>query len=132
MPFQVVRLASFQHAPSVPPFLTLPKHTKVDGDDSIMPNLEDRKVNEIAVGGGGVAVAVTRFPTEQKRPVGPLIVVGVRDGVLWLIDRYSASLHSEFTLLHFSKLYILTGKSNNMVLQLRTVSAQLFRVLSTY
>jgi hypothetical protein len=31
--------------------------------------------------------AVTRFPTEQKRPVGPLVVVGVRDGVLWLIDR---------------------------------------------
>ncbi|KAF3434952.1 hypothetical protein FNV43_RR22039 [Rhamnella rubrinervis] len=56
---QVVRLASFQHAPSVPPFLTLPKHA-----------------------------GVTRFPTEQKRPVGPLVVVGVRDGVLWLIDRY--------------------------------------------
>jgi hypothetical protein len=87
-PFQVVRLASFQHAPSVPPFLTLPKQSKVDGDDSAMPKeMEDRKVNEIAVGGGGVSVAVTRFPTEQKRPVGPLVVVGVRDGVLWLIDR---------------------------------------------
>lgn len=49
---------------------------------------EERKVNEVAVGGGGVSVAVTRFPTEQKRPVGPLVVVGVRDGVLWLIDRY--------------------------------------------
>ncbi|GLT49011.1 hypothetical protein SLA2020_225970 [Shorea laevis] len=86
---QVVRLASFQHAPSVPPFLTLPKQSKVDGDDSAMPKeMEDRKVNEIAVGGGGVSVAVTRFPTEQKRPVGPLVVVGVRDGVLWLIDRY--------------------------------------------
>lgn len=84
---QVVRLASFQHAPSVPPFLTLPKQTKVDGDDSAMP-IEEKKVNEIAVGGGGVSVAVTRFPTEQKRPVGPLVVVGVRDGVLWLIDRY--------------------------------------------
>lgn len=87
-PFQVVRLASFQHAPSVPPYLTLPKQSKVDGDDSGIPKeIEDRKVNEIAVGGGGVSVAVTRFPTEQKRPVGPLVVVGVRDGVLWLIDR---------------------------------------------
>ncbi|MBA0880401.1 hypothetical protein Goshw_025958 [Gossypium schwendimanii] len=86
---QVVRLASFQHAPSVPPFLSLPKQYKVDGDDTTMlKDMEERKVNEIAVGGGGVSVAVTRFPTEQKRPVGPLIVVGVRDGVLWLIDRY--------------------------------------------
>ncbi|XP_057971360.1 uncharacterized protein LOC131160062 [Malania oleifera] len=86
---QVVRLASFQHAPSVPPFLTLPKQSKVDGDDSaIMKEFEERKVNEVAVGGGGVSVAVTRFPSEQKRPVGPLVVVGVRDGVLWLIDRY--------------------------------------------
>lgn len=53
----------------------------------MLKDMEERRVNEIAVGGGGVAVAVTRFPTEQKRPVGPLIVVGVRDGVLWLIDR---------------------------------------------
>ncbi|GMJ01538.1 Transducin/WD40-2 Protien [Hibiscus trionum] len=80
---QVVRLASFQHAPSVPPFLSSPKQFKFDGD-----RMEEKKVNEIAVGGGGVTVAVTRFPTEQKRPVGPVIVVGVRDGVLWLIDRY--------------------------------------------
>lgn len=80
-----MRLASFQHAPSVPPFLTLSKHSRVDGDDSGMT--EERKVNEVAVGGGGVSVAVTRFPTEQKRPVGPLVVVGVKDGVLWLIDR---------------------------------------------
>ncbi|CAI0628283.1 unnamed protein product [Linum tenue] len=87
--FQVVRLASFQHAPSVPPFLTLPKQTRVDGDDPTMPKeLEDKKYNEVAVGGGGVSVAVTRFPTEQKRPVGPLVVIGVRDGVLWLVDRY--------------------------------------------
>ncbi|KAJ4981662.1 hypothetical protein NE237_032499 [Protea cynaroides] len=86
---QVVRLASFQHAPSVPPFLMLPKQSKVDGEDSGMPkDTEERRVNEIAVGGGGVSVAVTRFPAEQKRPVGPLVVVGVRDGVLWLIDRY--------------------------------------------
>ncbi|KAK9154676.1 hypothetical protein Sjap_002156 [Stephania japonica] len=86
---QVVRLASFQHAPSIPPFLTMPKQSKVDTDDSILSKeLEEKKANEIAVGGGGVAVAVTRFPAEQKRPVGPLVVVGVRDGVLWLIDRY--------------------------------------------
>ena len=80
---KVVRLASFQHAPSVPPYLSLPKQSRIDGDDGGMPE----KATEIAVGGGGVAVAVTRFPTEQKRPIGPLAVVGVRDGVLWLIDR---------------------------------------------
>lgn len=86
---QVVRLASFQHAPSIPPFLMLPKQSKVEGDDStFLKDMEERRVSEIAVGGGGVSVAVTRFPTEQKRPVGPLVVVGVRDGVLWLIDRF--------------------------------------------
>ncbi|CAI9101437.1 OLC1v1038767C1 [Oldenlandia corymbosa var. corymbosa] len=85
---QVVRLASFQHAPSVPPFLSLPKQSKVENDDSSFMKELDGKVNEVAVGGGGVAVAVTRFPAEQKRPIGPLVVVGVRDGVLWLIDRY--------------------------------------------
>jgi hypothetical protein len=78
----VVRLASFQHAPSVPPFLSLPKQSRVDGDEA-----DERRASEVAVGGGGVSVAVTRFPTEQKRPVGPLVVVGVKDGVLWLIDR---------------------------------------------
>lgn len=83
---QVVRLASFQHAPSVPPFLTMPKQSRDIAED--LKDVEERKVNEVAVGGGGVAVAVTRFPAEQKRPIGPLVVVGVRDGVLWLIDRY--------------------------------------------
>ncbi|KAK6121251.1 hypothetical protein DH2020_045025 [Rehmannia glutinosa] len=53
--------------------------------------MEERKYNEVAVGGGGVAVAVTRFPAEQKRPVGPLVVAGVKDGVLWLIDRYMSA-----------------------------------------
>ncbi|OIT38024.1 PREDICTED: uncharacterized protein LOC109239998 [Nicotiana attenuata] len=86
---QVVRLASFQHAPSIPPFLSLPRQSKVDGDaSSVLKEMDARKANEVAVGGGGVAVAVTRFPAEQARPVGPLLIVGVRDGVLWLIDRY--------------------------------------------
>lgn len=78
-----MRLASFQNAPSVPPFLSLPRQSRGDGDD-----MDERRINEVAVGGGGVSVAVTRFPVEQKRPVGPLVVAGVRDGVLWLIDRY--------------------------------------------
>ncbi|XP_010454796.1 PREDICTED: uncharacterized protein LOC104736495 [Camelina sativa] len=81
---QVVRLASFQNAPSVPPFLSLPRQSRGDGDDI----MDERRTSEVAVGGGGVSVAVTRFPVEQKRPVGPLVVAGVRDGVLWLIDRY--------------------------------------------
>ncbi|MFS8014947.1 putative carboxylic ester hydrolase transcription factor WD40-like family [Helianthus anomalus] len=85
---QVVRLASFQHPPSIPPFLTLPKQTRSDADDALQKFAEGKRVDEIAVGGGGVAVAVTRFPSEQKRPIGPLVLVGVRDGVLWLIDRY--------------------------------------------
>ncbi|KAL4187528.1 hypothetical protein AMTRI_Chr09g19440 [Amborella trichopoda] len=85
---QVVRLASFQYAPSIPPFISMPKQSKMDMEDMVPREMEERKVNEIAVGGGGVSVAVTRFPPEQKRPVGPLVVVGVRDGVLWLIDRY--------------------------------------------
>ncbi|KMT07874.1 hypothetical protein BVRB_6g145710 [Beta vulgaris subsp. vulgaris] len=79
---RVVRLASFQDAPSVPPYLTLPKLSKIDGDDS---GMSDGKASEIAVGGGGVAVAVTRFPMEHKRPIGPLVVGGVKDGVIWLI-----------------------------------------------
>nr|GEV59174.1 transducin/WD40 repeat-like superfamily protein [Tanacetum cinerariifolium] len=84
---QVVRLASFQYPPSIPPFLTLPKQNRVDADE-LQKFADGKRVDEIAVGGGGVAVAVTRFPAEQKRPIGPLVVVGVRDGVLWLIDRY--------------------------------------------
>ena len=84
---QVVRLASFQHAPSIPPFI-VPKQSKLDGDDSVFQKeLDDRRYAEVAVAGGGVSVAVTRFPPEQKRPIGPLVVVGVRDGVLWLVDR---------------------------------------------
>ncbi|XP_031491252.1 uncharacterized protein LOC116258308 [Nymphaea colorata] len=86
---QVVRLASFQHAPSVPPFLSMPKQSKMDWEDSILSrDIEERRASEVAVGGGGVSVAVSRFPAEQKRPIGPLVIVGVREGVLWLIDRY--------------------------------------------
>ncbi|KAH6772612.1 Transducin/WD40 repeat-like superfamily protein [Perilla frutescens var. hirtella] len=85
---QVVRLASFQQTPSIPPFLTLPKQSKADNYTSTLREMEERKFNEVAVGGGGVAVTATRFPAEQKRPVGPLVVAGVRDGALWLIDRY--------------------------------------------
>ncbi|EOA19694.1 hypothetical protein CARUB_v10003471mg [Capsella rubella] len=81
---QVVRLASFQNAASVPPFISVPRQSRGDGDDIV----DERRTSEVAVGGGGVSVAVTRFPVEQKRPVGPLVVAGVRDGVLWLIDRY--------------------------------------------
>jgi hypothetical protein len=85
---QVVRLASFQYAPSIPPFI-VPKQSKLDGEDSVFQKeLDDRRYAEVAVAGGGVSVAVTRFPPEQKRPIGPLVVVGVRDGVLWLVDRY--------------------------------------------
>lgn len=86
---QVVRLASFQTAPSVPPFVSMPKISKTDGEaPSPLKDLESRVVNEPVVAGGGVSVAVSRLPPEQKRPVGPLVVVGVKDGVLWLVDRY--------------------------------------------
>lgn len=86
-------MASFQHPPSIPPFLSLPKQTRAAADE-LQKFAEGKRVDEIAVGGGGVAVAVTRFPAEQKRPIGPLVLVGVRDGVLWLIDRYGAWLIS--------------------------------------
>uniref|UniRef100_M8BSY2 Uncharacterized protein n=1 Tax=Aegilops tauschii TaxID=37682 RepID=M8BSY2_AEGTA len=89
---QVVRLASFQHAPSIPPFI-VPKQSKLNGDDSVfLKELDDRRYSEVAVAGGGVSVAVTRFPPEQKRPIGPLVLVGVRDGVLWLVDRLEFDL----------------------------------------
>ncbi|VAH62153.1 unnamed protein product [Triticum turgidum subsp. durum] len=88
----VVRLASFQHAPSIPPFI-VPKQSKLNGDDSVfLKELDDRRYSEVAVAGGGVSVAVTRFPPEQKRPIGPLVLVGVRDGVLWLVDRLEFDL----------------------------------------
>ncbi|EFJ28983.1 hypothetical protein SELMODRAFT_92496 [Selaginella moellendorffii] len=85
---QVVRLASFHTAPSIAPFV-FTKHTKgeVEATGS-QKDLEDKKVADVAIGGGGVAVAVSRLPIEQKRPVGPLVVVGVRDGVLWIVDRF--------------------------------------------
>lgn len=87
---QVVRLASFQHAPTIPPIMALPKQPKIEIEEPGVPkDVEDRRsAAEVAVAGGGVSVAISRLPPEQKRPVGPLLVVGVRDGVLWLIDRY--------------------------------------------
>lgn len=84
---QVVRLASFQHAPTIPPIKGLAKQEKIEV--GVPKDVEDRRsAAEVAVAGGGVSVAISRLPPEQKRPIGPLLVVGVRDGVLWLIDRY--------------------------------------------
>ncbi|KAL2642182.1 hypothetical protein R1flu_009769 [Riccia fluitans] len=78
---QVVRLASFQVGPSIL------KQLKVEGEVPLpIRETEGKKGPEVAIGGGGVSVAVSRLPQEQKRPVGPLSVVGVRDGVLWLVD----------------------------------------------
>ncbi|KAJ4787949.1 Transducin/WD40 repeat-like superfamily protein [Rhynchospora pubera] len=85
---QVVRLASFQQGPSIPPFITLPKQTRAGDETVSQRDTEERRTGEVAVAGGGVNVAVTRFPHEQRRPIGPLVIVGVRDRVLWLIDRY--------------------------------------------
>lgn len=84
---QVVRLASFQHAPTIPPIKgLLAKQEKIEV--GVPKDVEDRRsAAEVAVAGGGVSVAISRLPPEQKRPIGPLLVVGVRDGVLWLIDR---------------------------------------------
>ncbi|MCE3050583.1 hypothetical protein HAX54_047612 [Datura stramonium] len=57
------------------------RQSKVDGDiKCTQGDGSSLKANEVAVGGGGVASKI--------RPVGPLVIVGVRDGVLWLIDRY--------------------------------------------
>lgn len=86
---QVVRLASFQHAPTIPPIKGLLAKQEKNEIEGVPKDVEDRRsAAEVAVAGGGVSVAISRLPPEQKRPVGPLLVVGVRDGVLWLIDRY--------------------------------------------
>ena len=56
--------------------------------EGVPKDADDKKSGaDVAVAGGGVSVAISRLPQEQKRPVGPLVVVGVRDGVLWLVDR---------------------------------------------
>jgi hypothetical protein len=85
--FQVVRLASFQHAPTIPPIIMSPRFPRLEVE-GLPKEPDDKKPGaDVAVAGGGVSVAIARLPQEQKRPVGPLVVVGVRDGVLWLIDR---------------------------------------------
>eukprot|EP00850_Spirogloea_muscicola_P019582 SM000194S04818 [mRNA] locus=s194:9196:10940:- [translate_table: standard] len=95
---QVVRLASFQQPLAVPPLSGGRKSDREDGDEGDIPKpldagaLLERSLmearREVAVAGGGIQVAASRLPLEQRRPVGPLIVVGVRDGVLWLVDSY--------------------------------------------
>lgn len=86
---QVVRLASFQTLPSVPPISAMAK-VKTEAEQAVAGLLDGPEVRapEVVVGGGGLSVAATRLPMEQRRPVGPVLVVGVRDGVLWLIDRF--------------------------------------------
>eukprot|EP00271_Cylindrocystis_brebissonii_P014334 TRINITY_DN35657_c0_g1_i1.p1 TRINITY_DN35657_c0_g1~~TRINITY_DN35657_c0_g1_i1.p1 ORF type:complete len:1559 (+),score=320.88 TRINITY_DN35657_c0_g1_i1:569-5245(+) len=111
---QVVRLASFQTAPAVPPISAITKARSSMETESAAASLASVTANgsqsgsglplaglldgppearapEVVVGGGGVSVATTRLPVEQRRPVGPLMVVGVRDGVLWLVDSHMTS-----------------------------------------
>ncbi|CAI5501645.1 unnamed protein product, partial [Closterium sp. Naga37s-1] len=95
---QVVRLASFSSPPAVPPISAMARARSLSADAtsappgaSSGPGLLDGpevKPPEVVVGGGGVPVAAGRLPMEQRRPVGQVYVVGVRDGVLWLVDRY--------------------------------------------
>ncbi|CAI5951315.1 unnamed protein product [Closterium sp. NIES-65] len=95
---QVVRLASFSSPPAVPPISAMARACSLSADatsappgTSSGPGLLDGpevKPPEVVVGGGGVPVAAGRLPMEQRRPVGQVYVVGVRDGVLWLVDRY--------------------------------------------
>ncbi|GJP41387.1 hypothetical protein CLOM_g1058, partial [Closterium sp. NIES-68] len=92
---QVVRLASFSSPPAVPPISAMARARSLSADAtsagaSSGPGLLDGpevKPPEMVVGGGGVPVAAGRLPMEQRRPVGQVHVVGVRDGVLWLVDR---------------------------------------------
>ncbi|GJP32877.1 hypothetical protein CLOM_g17469 [Closterium sp. NIES-68] len=94
---QVVRLASFSSPPAVPPISAMARARSLSADAtsagaSSGPGLLDGpevKPPEMVVGGGGVPVAAGRLPMEQRRPVGQVHVVGVRDGVLWLVDRAS-------------------------------------------
>lgn len=84
----MVRLASFHTGPAAPPVLNIAKLSRPEQDGTGPLKEEERRGTEVAIGGGGVSMAVSRLPHEQKRPVGPLVVVGVRDGVLWLVDMY--------------------------------------------
>eukprot|EP00897_Mesotaenium_endlicherianum_P007156 jgi/Mesen1/6469/ME000033S05753 len=87
---QVVRLASFNSSTAVLAETSMAK-PKAEAEAAVAELLDGPaavRAPEVVVAGGGVAAFPTRLPPEQRRPPGPLIVVGVRDGFLWLVDRY--------------------------------------------
>lgn len=83
-------MASFRSSPAMPSVSGIVKQsTKAESDvGGAGKELEEKKLADVAVAGGGVPVATSLLPPEQRRPAGPLVVLGVRDGVLWLVDRY--------------------------------------------
>lgn len=84
-PPQVVRLASFATPPAAPA-VSKPKVEETSRSPLSEIDGSERKP-EVAIAGGGQSAAASRLPPEQRRPVGPLVMVGVREGVLWLVDR---------------------------------------------
>jgi hypothetical protein len=80
-----VRLASFATPPAAPA-VSKPKVEETSRSPLSEIDGSERKP-EVAIAGGGQSAAASRLPPEQRRPVGPLVVVGVREGVLWLVDR---------------------------------------------
>lgn len=87
---QVVRLASFATPPAAPA-VARPKAEETARSPLAEIDGSERKT-EVAIAGGGQSAAASRLPPEQRRPVGPLVVVGVREGVLWLVDRWGSWL----------------------------------------